>query len=105
MFRNRFIFYGDRLLASPPTPSWSSASCHLSAAALFNVFVASGRPSIRNHTMRHAVVLRHPPNMGSTKVQIKLDIGVVSYPMTGKQQFVFLPVSKKVVSCETSCSV
>jgi hypothetical protein len=60
------IFYGEGVLATPQPPSRRTIPCRLSAAAYLMYSqlpcIAGGRPSIRNPTMRHAVVTRAPPN-------------------------------------------
>jgi hypothetical protein len=60
MLRNRFIFYGEGLLAHGQPPSWRTTPCRLSAAS-YSMYsqltsIAGGRPSIRDPRTRHAVV-------------------------------------------------
>jgi hypothetical protein len=55
-----YVFYGEELLASRPTPKLEYHPLLAVRYCLFNVFAAAfhneGRSSIRNMTMRHAVV-------------------------------------------------
>jgi hypothetical protein len=73
-------------------PSWSTAPCQLSAAA-YSMYPQL--PSIRNPTMRHAAVTRDPPNMDSTKVQIKLDIRVFRIRWHGSNSLCFSPFERE----------
>ena len=55
-FRNKNRFYGEELLAPPPTPKLKDHTLSAVRSCLFNIFAAGSRSSIRNLRTRHAVV-------------------------------------------------
>jgi hypothetical protein len=66
-FRNKFIIYGEGLLAPRSTPKPQDHPCRLSAAA-YSIYsqltsIAGGRFSIRNPRPRHAVGAGTPPSV------------------------------------------
>jgi hypothetical protein len=60
IFRNKIRFYGEELIASPPTPNLEDHPLSTVRDCLFNLFADTlhigGRYSIRNLGTRHAVV-------------------------------------------------
>jgi hypothetical protein len=59
---NKFIFYGEGLLAPRPTPKLEDHPFSFVRGCLFSIFAAGGRSSIRNLRTHHAVVTGTPPN-------------------------------------------
>jgi hypothetical protein len=59
-FRNKIRFYGEELLAPPPTPKLEDHSLSTVRDCFFDILAATlqtgGRSSIRNLRTRHAVV-------------------------------------------------
>jgi hypothetical protein len=60
-FRNKFIVYGEELLAPRPTTKLENQPMSAVRDCLFNIYAAT----LRNLRTRHAVVTRDPHNMVS----------------------------------------